>query len=239
MRRVVVTGMGIVSCLGNNKEEVLASLQAQKSGIQFVSDYKEQGLRSHIAGRPNIDLDAHINRKLKRFMGDSSAYAYLSLQQAIADAGLNDEQVSSLRTGIVAGSGGAGCRDIVEAVDTLREKYATYKDETENFLDGLDDKLDQIKNDDTLKSKMKKYSKDRAMKMATNVVKMDENLDKLEVSITKGNNLIIALETVSSFNELAQDIKDFDMLLDSSSKIFTEIDTLIVEGTSVLDDELK
>ena len=124
-------------------------------------------------------------------------------------------------------------------VDTLREKYATYKDETENFLDGLDDKLDQIKNDDTLKSKMKKYSKNRAMKMAKNVVKMDENLDKLEVSITKGNNLIIALETVSSFNSLAQDIKDFDMLLDSSNKIFSDIDNLIVEGTSVLDDELK
>lgn len=122
MRRVVVTGMGIIGCLGNNKEEVLASLQAQQSGIQFVADYKEQGLRSHIAGRPNIDLDQHIDRKLKRFMGDSSAYAYLSLQQAIEDAGLTPEQVSNLRTGIVAGSGGAGCSDIIEAVDTLREK---------------------------------------------------------------------------------------------------------------------
>jgi 3-oxoacyl-[acyl-carrier-protein] synthase-1 len=122
MRRVVVTGMGIVSCLGNNKEEVLSSLQAQKSGIQFVSDYKEQGLRSHVAGRPNINLDEHINRKLKRFMGDSSAYAYLSLQQAIADAGLTEEHVSHLRTGVVAGSGGAACSDIVEAVDVLREK---------------------------------------------------------------------------------------------------------------------
>lgn len=122
MRRVVVTGIGIVSCLGNNKDEVLASLQAQKSGIQFVEDYKEQGLRCHIAGRPNIDLNEHIDRKLKRFMGDSSAYAYLSLQQAITDAGLSEEQVSHLRTGIVAGSGGAGCHDIVEAVDTLREK---------------------------------------------------------------------------------------------------------------------
>ncbi len=122
MRRVVITGMGIVSCLGNNKEEVLASLQAQKSGIRFVSDYKEQGLRSHIAGRPHIDMDEHIDRKLKRFMGDSSAYAYLSLQQAIADAGLSDDQISNFRTGIVAGSGGAGCSDIVEAVDTLREK---------------------------------------------------------------------------------------------------------------------
>jgi 3-oxoacyl-[acyl-carrier-protein] synthase-1 len=114
--------MGIVSCLGNNKEEVLASLQAQKSGIQFVSDYKDQGLRSHIAGRPDIDLYEHIDRKLKRFMGDSSAYAYLSLQQAIADAGLSDDHISHIRTGIVAGSGGAGCSDIIEAVDTLREK---------------------------------------------------------------------------------------------------------------------
>jgi 3-oxoacyl-[acyl-carrier-protein] synthase-1 len=122
MRRVVVTGMGIVGCLGNNKEEVLASLQAQKSGIQFVADYKEHGLRSHIAGRPNINLDEHIDRKLKRFMSDSSAYAYLSLQQAIADAGLTPDQVSNFRTGIVAGSGGAGCRDIVEAVDILRDK---------------------------------------------------------------------------------------------------------------------
>ena len=122
MRRVVVTGIGIVSCLGNNKEEVLASLQTQKSGIQFVSDYKEQGLRSHVAGRPNIDLYDNIDRKLKRFMGDSSAYAYLSLQQAIADSDLPDELVSHLRTGIVAGSGGAGCSDIVEAIDTLREK---------------------------------------------------------------------------------------------------------------------
>jgi len=122
MRRVVVTGMGIVGCLGNNKEEVLASLIAQQSGIQFVADYKEQGLRSHIAGRPNINLDEHINRKLKRFMGDSAAYAYLSMQQAITDSGLTDDQVSHLRTGVVAGSGGAGCSDIVEAVDTLREK---------------------------------------------------------------------------------------------------------------------
>ena len=122
MRRVVVTGMGIVGCLGNNKEEVLSSLLNQQSGIQFVADYKEQGLRSHIAGRPNINLDELIDRKLKRFMGDSSAYAYLSLQQAIKDAGLTDDQVSHVRTGIVAGSGGAGCSDIIEAVDTLRAK---------------------------------------------------------------------------------------------------------------------
>ena len=113
MRRVVVTGMGIVGCLGNNKEEVLSSLLNQQSGIQFVADYKEQGLRSHIAGRPNINLDELIDRKLKRFMGDSSAYAYLSLQQAIADAGLTDDQVSHIRTGIVAGSGGAGLKPLI------------------------------------------------------------------------------------------------------------------------------
>jgi len=124
-------------------------------------------------------------------------------------------------------------------VSTLREKYSNYKDETENFLDGLDNKLDQIQNDHDLKSKMKKYSKDRALKMAKNIVKMDQNLEKLESSIIKGNNLIIALETVSSFNELSQDIKDFDILLDSSSAIFTELDSLIIEGTSVLDSELK
>ncbi len=122
MRRVVVTGMGIVGCLGNNKDEVLASLKAQQSGIQFVPDYQEQGLRSHIAGRPNIILEEHIDRKLKRFMGDSAAYSYLSLLQAISDSGLTDEQVSSFRTGIVAGSGGADCSDIIESVDTLRAK---------------------------------------------------------------------------------------------------------------------
>mgnify|MGYP000195972018 FL=1 len=124
-------------------------------------------------------------------------------------------------------------------VSTLREKYSNYKDETENFLDGLDNKLDQIQNDNALKSKMKRYSKDRALKMAKNIVKMDQNLEKLENSIIKGNNLIIALETVSSFNELTQDIEDFDMLLDSSSAIFTELDSLITEGTAVLDSELK
>ena len=122
MRRVVVTGMGIVGCLGNNKEEVLSSLLNQQSGIQFVADYQAQGMRSHVAGRPNIDLDQHIDRKLKRFMGDSSAYAYLSLQQAIEDSGLSHEQVSNLRTGIVAGSGGIACSEIVEAIDALRDK---------------------------------------------------------------------------------------------------------------------
>ncbi len=122
MRRVVVTGMGIVGCLGNNKEEVLASLQAQRSGISFQPEYQEMGFRSHVAGKPNIDLAEHIDRKLKRFMGDSAAYTYLSMKEAIEDAGLPEDVVSHPRTGLVAGSGGASSSDIVEAVDILREK---------------------------------------------------------------------------------------------------------------------
>lgn len=122
MRRVVVTGIGIVGCLGNNKEEVLASLREQRSGISRIPEYEELGMRSHVAGRPNIDLDEHIDRKLKRFMGDSAAYSYLSMKEAIADAGLSDEQVSNPRTGLVAGSGGASTSDIVESVDIVRSK---------------------------------------------------------------------------------------------------------------------
>ena len=122
MRRVVVTGLGIVSCLGNDKEAVLKSLQEQKSGIGYVPEYEELGFRSHIAGRPDIDLDEHIDRKIKRFMGPSAAYSYLSLKQAIKDAGLTDDLVSNPRTGLIAGSGGASSSDIVEAVDILREK---------------------------------------------------------------------------------------------------------------------
>ncbi len=122
MRRVVVTGIGIVGCIGNNKEEVLASLQAQRSGIRFMPEYAELGLRSHVAGKPQIDLDEVIDRKLKRFMGDSAAYAYLSMREAIADAGLTEDMISNPRTGLVAGSGGASASDIVESVDILREK---------------------------------------------------------------------------------------------------------------------
>ncbi|WP_370315611.1 beta-ketoacyl-ACP synthase I [Thalassolituus sp.] len=122
MRRVVVTGIGIVSCLGNNRDEVLASLQAQKSGIRFIPEYQELGFRSHVAGRPDIDLDEQIDRKLRRFMGNSAAYSYLALKEAIADSGLSDEMISNPRTGLIAGSGGASTSDIVEAIDTLREK---------------------------------------------------------------------------------------------------------------------
>lgn len=122
MRRVVITGLGIVSCIGNNKEEVLTSLKGQTSGIRYIPEYEEAGFRSHIAGRPQINPDDHIDRKQRRFMGDSAAYSYIALKEAIADAGLSVDMVSSPRTGLIAGSGGASSSDIVEAVDTLREK---------------------------------------------------------------------------------------------------------------------
>ncbi len=121
MRRVVVTGLGIVSCLGNDKESVLNSLREGQSGIRFAEDYKEYGFRSHVCGR--IDLDAEsIDRKVRRFMGDAATYAYVSMQQAILDAGLTEDQVSNIRTGLVAGSGGASAKNLVDSADTLREK---------------------------------------------------------------------------------------------------------------------
>lgn len=122
MRRVVVTGLGIVSCLGNNKDEVLASLKAQKSGIRANPNYAEMGLRSQVSGTPQINLDELIDRKLKRFMADGAAYAYLSLKEAIADAGLAPEHISHPRTGLVAGSGGVASSELIDATDTLREK---------------------------------------------------------------------------------------------------------------------
>jgi 3-oxoacyl-[acyl-carrier-protein] synthase-1 len=122
MKRVVITGMGIVSSIGNNVEEVLASLKAGKSGITASEQLKEKGLRSQVWGDLKINPAEHIDRKQMRFMGDADAYAYLSMQQAIEDAGLTDEQVSNDRTGSVAGSGGASARNQAAAVDILREK---------------------------------------------------------------------------------------------------------------------
>ena len=121
MKRVVVTGIGIVSSLGNNSREVLASLQNLKSGIAFDESYREMGLRSHVAGNINIDLKEHIDRKILRFMGNAAAYAYIAMKEAIAHAGLTEEQVSNVRTGIVTGSGGASSSSQVEAADILRE----------------------------------------------------------------------------------------------------------------------
>jgi 3-oxoacyl-[acyl-carrier-protein] synthase-1 len=122
MRRVVVTGMGLVSCLGNDKESVAESLREGKSGISFNEDFKEIGLRSHVSGAVDIDLSEHIDRKVLRFMGDAAAYAYVSMQKAIDDAGLGEDQVSNIRTGLIAGSGGASSANIIVGADKLRER---------------------------------------------------------------------------------------------------------------------
>ncbi|MGM0571081.1 beta-ketoacyl-ACP synthase I [Marinobacter sp.] len=121
MRRVVVTGMGIVSCLGNSTDEVTRSLREGRSGIRFNETYKELGFRSQVCGMVDVDTSV-IDRKIRRFMGESAMYAYLSMEQAIADAGLPPEMVSNDRTGLIAGSGGASCSSQVEAVDIMREK---------------------------------------------------------------------------------------------------------------------
>ena len=122
MKRVVITGYGIVSCLGNNRNEVLQSLQQGRSGIRFQQEYKDIGLRSQVAGSVEIKLEDYIDRKDKRFMGDAAAFAYISLQQAIEHAGLDADQVSNIRTGIIMGSGGASSANQVEAADILRSR---------------------------------------------------------------------------------------------------------------------
>ncbi|MDO4248156.1 MAG: beta-ketoacyl-ACP synthase I [Neisseria sp.] len=121
MKRVVVTGIGIVSSLGNNCREVLDSLKTLKSGIEFEPVYQEMGMRSQVAGTIKLDPKEYIDRKVFRFMGNAAAYAYIALKEAIEMAGLSEEQVSNPRTGIVAGSGGASSSAQVEAADTLRE----------------------------------------------------------------------------------------------------------------------
>jgi len=122
MRRVVITGLGVVSCLGNDKAEVLESLKKGRSGISHNDRFEEMGLRSQVCGSVRIDVADHIDRKVRRFMGDAAAYSYIAMQQAIDDAGLSKKQVSNERTGLIAGSGGASTANIVIAADTLREK---------------------------------------------------------------------------------------------------------------------
>ena len=122
MKRVVITGYGIVSCLGNDKGEVLESLQQGKSGIKYQEVYKEQGMRSHIAGSIDINLKEKIGRKDLRFMSSSSAYAYVAMQEAIDQSGLTEEQVSNIRTGLIVGAGGSSSESIVESVDKLRAR---------------------------------------------------------------------------------------------------------------------
>jgi len=122
MRRVVITGMGIISCIGNNVEEVLTSLKAGKSGITASPEYAELGFRSQVYGKPDIVLADHIDKRMFRFMGDTAAYAHLAMEQAVADSGLEEGGVSNERTGIIVGSGGPSTRAQVAAVDITREK---------------------------------------------------------------------------------------------------------------------
>lgn len=122
MKRAVITGIGVVSSIGNNKQEVLESLKAGKSGIAFNQEFADYNLRSNVSGKIDIDVKEHVDRKAMRFMGDAAAYSYISMKQAIEDAGLSDEQVSNERTGLLVGSGGGSSKWQVEAADILREK---------------------------------------------------------------------------------------------------------------------
>ncbi len=122
MRRVVITGLGAVSCLGNTKEAIVEALRAGRSGIVFNETYKEMGLRSQVSGSVDIDVNEHIDRKVLRFMGDAAAYAYIAMQKAIDDAGLAEEHISNARTGLIASSGGASSENIIGSSDTLRSR---------------------------------------------------------------------------------------------------------------------
>ncbi|HRN61739.1 MAG TPA: beta-ketoacyl-ACP synthase I [Luteimonas sp.] len=121
-RRVVVTGMGVVSCIGNDLDTVAASLRDGRSGIRHDASHAQMGLRSHVSGRPQVDLEALIDRKLLRFMGDAAAFAYLALRDAVAQSGLDPTQVSNPRTGLIMGSGGGSPENLIGSADVLREK---------------------------------------------------------------------------------------------------------------------
>ncbi|WP_323847350.1 beta-ketoacyl-ACP synthase I [Microbulbifer magnicolonia] len=122
MRRVAITGMGITSCIGTNTEEVTASLKAGRSGIRYQEEYRELGLRSQVACPVDIDFKEYIDRKVLRFMGDSAAYAYIAMQEAINKSGLEESDISNNRTGLVMGSGGTSTREVIEAAQVLKEK---------------------------------------------------------------------------------------------------------------------
>ena len=122
MERVVITGLGLVSCLGNDRDSVAASLRESRPGIRAIPEYAELGFRSQVGGAPDIDLDARIDRKQRRFMGDAAAFAHVGMLDAIADAGLDPAAVSDPRIGVIAGSGGGSCANQVEAADLLRAK---------------------------------------------------------------------------------------------------------------------
>ena len=121
-KRVVITGIGIVSCLGNNQEEVYQSLLNSKSGISYSEEYKEHNLKSHVHGKPNIKIQDHVDRKIIRFMGNGSAYNYIAMKEAVKDSGLEDKDISNISTGIVMGSGGPSIENVILAADKTRAK---------------------------------------------------------------------------------------------------------------------
>ena len=121
-KRVVISGYGIVSCIGNNKSEVLQSLKEVKSGITFEKEYEELGMRSHVHGKPNINIEEKVDRKILRFMGEGAAYNYIAMQEAIEHAGLDQSLVSNINTGLVMGSGGPSTFQLQQAFDIAREK---------------------------------------------------------------------------------------------------------------------
>ena len=122
MKRVVVTGVGVVSCLGNNQEEVYQSLINSKSGITFCEEYKEYNLKSNIHGKPNIKFEDYIDRKIIRFMGEGSAYNYIAMNEAVKDSGLEEKDVSNISSGMIMGSGGPSIKNVILAADKTREK---------------------------------------------------------------------------------------------------------------------
>ena len=122
MRRAVITGLGAVSCIGNSKADIIESLRQGRSGIVANESYEEMGLRSQVSGSCHIDIAEHIDRKVRRFMGDAAAYAYIAMQQSIEDAGLEENDISNERTGLIAASGGASSNNIVESADVLRAR---------------------------------------------------------------------------------------------------------------------
>ena len=122
MRRVVITGIGAVSCLGNSAEEITDSLKNGRSGIVYNENFEEMGLRSLVSGSVNIDIKEHIDRKVLRFMGDAAAYAYIAMKWAIEDAGLEESDISNPRSGLIASSGGASSENIITSADTLRSR---------------------------------------------------------------------------------------------------------------------
>jgi 3-oxoacyl-[acyl-carrier-protein] synthase-1 len=122
MRRVVVTGLGIVSSIGNNKAEVTDSLRSARSGVEFNQEYADMGLRSHVEGTIDVSLQEHIDRRVLRFMGAASAFNFIAMEEAVADAGFAPDEISDPRIGLIVGSGGASPKNVVQAADLLRQR---------------------------------------------------------------------------------------------------------------------